>query len=951
MSNIREEMLLGLNTGHLFIDECILHYGVGHDKGGHSGRYPFGSGEDPKQHGSQDFCDRVDDLRKSGMKEADIAKAVGLQTTTELRLEYAITKNERKQATLGRILELKEQGLSNPEIAKEVGLPNESSVRSYLNQRTQQRMKMATTTAETIKETVDKSEYGMVDVGAGVERELGVSRTKMNEALYLLKREGYNVYGGGLPQATNPGRQTNLQVLCKPGIEHKEIFDPDKVSPFNSEYKIIQDDSGNDTLVPNHFVYPASLDSSRLAVRVGQEGVERDGTCEIRPGVTDLSLGDSRYSQVRILVDGKHYVKGMAVYGKEEDFPPGVDLIVNSSKNYPPDRLDKHLKPIKEGENPFGANIKQNGGQSYYFDENGEKHLSLINKRSDQGDWTEWDDTLPAQFLSKQDPSLAKKQTDLALQYKKTEFDEIMSIENPTIRKKQLNAFAGECDSKALHLDAAALPRQKWHAILPIPEMKDNEIYAPQYQNGEKVALVRYPHEGTYQIPILTVNNKVAEGKRKIGADAIDAVGINAKVAERLSGADFDGDTVMIIPTHDKYGNVKINNKEPLKGLEGFDNKLEYYQEPIGKDSDGNDVYPYKTMKKGSVGKEMGVISNLITDMTLKGATDDELARATRHAMVVIDAHKHHLDYRKSEKDNGIAQLKKKYQGHIGEDGRYHEGAGTIVSRAKSQQSVPERSGQPHVNIKGSKWYDPTRPEGAILYNESGRTKTKTYKDGTTVEELKKVRSTKMMETDDATTLVFDKSNQMEMVYANYANGMKSMANEARKEAMLTPNLKYDRDATKTYEKQVKSLDAKLAECEMNAPREREAQRLTNNYIKNLKDGDPTLTKKEIKKESQQALTKYRAQVGASRKTIVFTDDEWEAINKGAITDSKFTKILKYTDGQHLRERTMPKTMATVTDAQAARMKTLANNNYTYAEIAQQMGVSVSTVRRYIEGK
>ena len=843
-------------------------------------------------------------------------------------------------------MDLKEQGKSNPEIARELGLANESTVRSYLNQKTQSRMKAAQTTANLLKDDVDKQ--GMIDVGAGVEHQLGVSRTKFDEALYLLKRDGYEVYGGRMDQATNAGRKTTTQVLCKPGTEHKEIFELDRVHQYGGNQKIMQDEQGNDILIPNHFVYPASMDSKRLTFRYANEGgLERDGTFEIRPGVKDLDLGNSRYAQCRILVDGKYYIKGMGVYGNPDDFPPGVDIIFNTNKTADKP-IEKVLKPIKDGENPFGANIKEKGGQSYYIGEDGKPHLSLINKRADQGDWTEWGDTLPSQFLAKQDTKLVKKQTDLAVEYKKMEYDEIMSISNPTVRRQMLDTFASECDSKALHLDAAALPRQKWHVILPDPGMKETEIYAPQYQNGEKVALVRYPHEGIYQIPILTVNNKSKYCQKMIGPDSIDAVGINSKTAEILSGADFDGDTVMLIPTHDSYGNVKINNKAPLKGLEGYDPKMLYYTDPtIG--SDGKEVYPYKIMKKGSIGKEMGVASNLIMDMTLQGASDAELAAATRYSMCVIDAHKHKLDYKQCYKDNHIAQLKQKYQGHIGEDGRYHEGAGTIITRAKSQTSVYERAGQPHVNIKGSKWYDPNRPEGAILYQESGRTKTRTLRDGTVIEERKTVKSTKMMETDDAFALVADRHNETEVLYAEYANRMKAMANEARKESMVTGSLKYDREAAKQYKTQVESLDRKLQEAEMNAPREREAQRLTNTYIKNLKDGDPTLTKKDIKKESQRALTKYRAQVGASRKTISITEDEWEAIERGCITDNKFTRILKYSDSQQIREYTMPKTTKTVTTAMESRMKTLANNNYTMAEIAKQMGVSVSTVKKYLE--
>jgi len=60
---------------------------------------------------------------------------------------------------------------------------------------------------------------------------------------------------------------------------------------------------------------------------------------------------------------------------------------------------------------------------------------------------------------------------------------------------------------------------------------------------------------------------------------------------------------------------------------------------------------------------QMGMISNLIMDMTLKGASPDELARATRHSMTIIDAKKHDLNWKQSEKDNNIQELRLRYQG------------------------------------------------------------------------------------------------------------------------------------------------------------------------------------------------------------------------------------------------------------------------------------------------
>ena len=89
---------------------------------------------------------------------------------------------------------------------------------------------------------------------------------------------------------------------------------------------------------------------------------------------------------------------------------------------------------------------------------------------------------------------------------------------------------------------------------------------------------------------------------------------------------------------------------------------------------------------------EMGKISNLITDMTLRGATEDELAAAVRHSMVVIDAEKHHLDYKQSELDNDIKTLRRTYQ-----DGP-QGGASTLISRAKSPLSVDKRRGSPIID-------------------------------------------------------------------------------------------------------------------------------------------------------------------------------------------------------------------------------------------------------------
>ena len=914
-------------------EDILMHYGMPK----RSGRYPWGSGENPYQH-SGDFLSRIEQLKKEGWSETpeNIMKEFGL-TTTQYRTEKRLATHERRMLDVARAKSLREDGLGYTEIGREMGM-SESTIRSLLNQHSESRMNAAKKTADFLREQINTK--GMIDVGAEVERELGVSREKLNEALHILELEGYPVYKGGIPQATNPGKQINQMVICPPGTEHSEIYNYENVHSL-SEY--VSHDGGETF---DKFVYPKSMDSSRLKIRYAEEGgIDKDGVVEIRRGVDDLSLGESHYAQVRILVDGNKYIKGMAVYS--DDMPDGVDVIFNTNKSKSVDKMDV-LKNIKDDpENPFGSLIKP-GGQSYYIDENGERQLSLINKRSEQGDWDEWKDALPSQFLSKQSLSLAKKQLNLAASDKMAEFDEICSLTNPTIKKHLLSKFADECDSAAVHLQAAALPGQKYHVIIPVNSLSDTEVYAPNYENGTKLALIRYPHGGTFEIPILTVNNKNAAAKNLIGADAIDGIGINSKVAARLSGADFDGDTVMCIPTHDKYGKVKIASTPPLKGLEGFDPKMAYPERP-----------GMKYMK--NTGTQMGIISNLITDMTLKGASQDELARAVRHSMVVIDAEKHKLDYKQSEIDNGIASLKKKYQRYVDEDGNVHEGgASTLISRAKSEVSVDKRQGTPLVNLKGKRWYDSSKPEGALIYKTADDVEYTVNKvnkrtgEVTTVTRRKKQPSTRMAETDDPYTLISDANTPMERAYAEYASKMKALANKARKEMMTAGKINYSSTANQIYKKEVASLLSKLNLSRLNAPKEREAQRRANAEVLAKIRSNPNMKPGDVKKLRQQALTKYRLQVGSisrRKRNIDITDNEWNAIQSGAVSESILKKILDNTDVDKLRQRATPKNTSTLSSAKINRIKSLSNSNYTVGEIAKILGVSPSTVSKYLKGK
>lgn len=1005
MSSVLDEMRAVLDGKG---DE-LMHYGTKF----HSGRYPYGSGEDPYQHDG-DFLTRVERLRKDGWKEtAENVKSEFGMSLEDYRNEKYWAEYSRREQQVAKAKGLRDKGYGNSAIGKEMGV-SESTVRSWLNPSSEAKMLAAKQTADFLKAQV--AEKGMIDVGKnqelfinvgdGAEKNLGISRTKLDQALYALESEGYVVYRNRIPQPTNPGQYTTQMVLCPPGTPYSAAYDFDKIRTIEN-YKY---DENTDSY-KKKFTYPSSLDSKRLMVRYaddvgsdGVKGIEKDGVIELRRGVKDLDLQGDRYSQVRILVDGTHYLKGMAVYS--DDMPKGVDVIFNTNKKNDIPALGPKdhtvLKPIKDDpENPFGSTIKDvdKGGQYWYKDsKTGEEKLGLINKKSSEGDWSEWSDSLPSQFLSKQSKALAERQLNLAAADKYVEYDSICAINNPTIKKHFLNSLADDCDGAAVNLKAAALPGQKYHVIIPMNNQKDTEIYAPDYKDGTKLALVRYPHGGIFEIPVLTVNNKNATAKKMLGTDVSDVVGITSKVAEQLSGADFDGDTVMCIPTD--YGKIKIDRSPALKQLVGFDPKVEY-----GTIKKGDDYYnsrgdKVKIMTRTDM--EMGVISNLITDMTLSGgATDEEMARAVKHSMVVIDAAKHKLDYKRSEAENNIDELKRKYQRTVRSDGTIKEGgASTIISRAKGVTYVDKRRGQavidPDTGEKTyklaklddlyyvDKTYDKktgsvtltTTTGKKISYDSNDPDATEKYKpirkfnDDGTVSYTNKAgdisyrvnkreqTSTNMAEVKDAYELVSAARHPMEIIYADYANSMKALANQARKEMLSTGNLKYDSNAAKVYKKEVDSLMARLNEAEKNSVRERQALRLANAEVKAKKkaaeEAGSELKPSDVKKMSQQAVTKYRQEVGSvSRRdrNIEISDREWEAIQAGAISENKLKRILANADIDELRQRATPRESKALSSAQTARIKAMnASGNYTLAEIADQLGVSVSTVKKYLKG-
>lgn len=895
----------------------LEHYGTKR----HSGRYPWGSGDNPYQH-SGDFLSRVEELKKKGLSEKEILETINdslpdeyKMGLTEFRTARQKAGHDRKALEYDQIRALKDDGLGWKEIGDKLGM-SESSVRSKYNNAIGEKASQAEKIAATLKEEVDKK--GMIDISEGANQVLGVSESKLDEAAYILEAEyGYQRYGVGIRQPTNVRQQTNITVLAKPEFDQKYAYQhQDQIDSLGDYHS----DDGGETFTK--LQRPSSLDSSRVAIRYGDEGgLDKDGVMEIRRGVPDLDLGKSHYAQVRILVDGDHYLKGMAVYS--DDLPDGVDVMFNTNKPSGTPKM-KVLKEAKaDPDNPFGAAIKANG-QSMYIGEDGKEHLSPINKLKEEGDWDTMSRNVSSQFLSKQPKKLIEKQLNLTVADYKAQYDEIMRYDNPTVKKKLLNDFADTVEGTSMTLKASAFPGQSTKVILPINKIKETEAYCPTYENGTRLALIRYPHAGTFEIPIVTVNNKNVSGKRNLGAIQ-DAIGINAKVAERLSGADFDGDTVMAIPVTDK---VNIKSTRALKALEGFDPKTAYAV-PEG---NPNNV---RLMKKEEKQREMGVISNLITDMTLRGADEYELARAVKHSMVVIDAEKHKLDYKRSERENGIPELKQKWQIRVDEEGATHYGgASTLLSRRKQTVRVPERRGSVRVD----------KETGEYIYKESGRT----FTDPKTGKERKAEDTVSLIsETKDARTL--SSGTIQENLYADFSNKLKAMANQARKEAVNMKGIQRNPEAAKTYAPEVASLKEKYNNMVANKPKERKAMLIANANIKakiQEQGLDPTIDKKEIKKISSVEMQRARDSVGASgrKSKVTFTDREWEAVQAGAISDNMLTKFLNSSDSDEIVKRAMPKNVAVMTSAKMSKANAMLRSGYSYAEIAKACGVPESTV-------
>lgn len=877
----------------------LWHYGVKR----RSGRYPWGSGEDPYQHESAIFLGKVDEYREKGLTNTEIAREMGM-SRKQLENEITLANKQIKQSRVNQAKTMKEDGHTNQEIAERLGI-SEASVRNYLNPSYSVREQQMDNLVQTLKDQVKDKTY--LDVGKGteyqlsMEQKMGVSKQKLDAALQQLEHEGYFVHTVYIRDLYDQNKYTTVKVLTKEK-DSKVVYDNSEQIRAATTWT----DDGGTTW--QGIKEPLSIDWDRVAIRYGDKGgSEKDGTIELRRGVEDLDMGSAHYAQARIKVGDSHYLKGMAFYS--DDIPKGKDIIFNTNKKSGTPKEDV-LKALKDNpDNPFGANI------SRQITKNG-KVTSAVNIVNQEGDWASWGHTLSSQFLSKQPLSLIKDRLNVTYDTIKEDYDSIMSCKSPVVKRYLLEKFQDGCDKKTRHLKAQGISGEMAEVILPVTSMKPTEIYAPNYKNGTKVVLVRYPHGGIFELPELTVNNKQPEAKKMI-ANAIDAVGIHPSVAQKLSGADFDGDTVYVLPNNNK--NLKIKTAPSLEGLKNFDPNIYHVSGDV------------KTISPRNKQMQMGIISNLITDMTIHNASEDEIARAVRHSMVVIDSEKHNLDWKQSSIDNGISALHLKYQG------KTSGGASTLISKSK-QSYYTDKDG------------NELKTKQVTETSKNGRTYKRTaYFNQTTGEEVRNpIKKYRMDTVDDARKL--SSGSAVEGQYANYINKVKALKSTASKSAVDIKITGKDKAAAQKYSTEVKSLETKLTRALANSPNERQVQiQAVNQYYKKL---TPGMQKEDYKKLATQVTAGARAKVGSKsdNHVIHLTAKEYEAIEANALSPTKVKSILNFVDMDELRSYATPSNPSSVSSAKVARAKAMLNSGRTWQEISDALGIPISTIRSVTVG-
>lgn len=1064
----------------------IAHEGKAHDEnppGRGSGRYPFGSGNRPHQH-DWDLISRIDKLRAAnpGIKDEEIAKQLGYYQTnkygqiiydedgnpkagapgrlkTAMRYAGANIKRDKYEEICWYDTHIDPdtgKGYTDTKIAKLMGEPGESSIRSLRNTIEQGKLTKFVDIADKLRTEADKK--GIIDVTSDIADHLGCSTGTLNTAIESLQNEGYEMKKLNFKNMSNPSFETTVVALCKPGEDTSRLFkQPERIKSITEvensmEEKRDHDNDINSSLIKRGIADTPQISLDRIKVIYDEDGgTERDGLILIKAhrdengnlqaDSPDLSLGNARYAQIRIAVEGNRYIKGMAAYSEDIS----NDIVINSNKSRE-QGIDKALKKLelnKDGtvaKNMFGSSVvnaqtvmRDRFGQPI-LDKDGNQVASAINfvganinDAHIEGRWGQWSKNLPSQFLTDLPLSVVKKQLALQAKIYEENLKEIESLNNPTVKRAMLIDYGNQLDAAACNLKAAPIGGQKTRVLMPVPSLKDNECYCPGLENGTTVALARFPHQGKWEIPILKVNNNNAEAKALIG-DGADAICINHHNHGVLSGADSDGDTCIVIPMTRKnkttgefdkvtdvvnmpsligkvktddnggYKLVKISDFDPTGeygiGNPRFSNMYKTKKDPkTGKEEKIPTYHYFKTEQ--AKGKEMGIASNLIQDMRIKDASPDELVRADMYSMVVIDAKKHQLNWKQAYKDFGIDELKKKYQSHIDtETGRVKEqGASTLITLAGSPSQQKARaiwkaSADSIDPVTGAKIYkDPVKtkeskaspefvkipgsnrylkddngekiqatwtgevkqkPDGSYYYDAGSGKPKWSYKDVDRTENIKRMELV-----DDAFKLVADPSKltETERAYAVYANHCKSLANQARKEYLVTKPIEYNKEAAAKYATEVAELKEAYLKASKNKARERQAQLLaTSEYNAILNDHGSELDGEDRRKLRGQCVSDARDACGANKDRIRFTEKQWEAVNAGAIGPSMLDRLLDNADKDNYVKLALPKT-SRISDSQKSQILNLYRAGWGYEAISEKLGISTGSVSNIISEK
>jgi hypothetical protein len=241
---------------------------------------------------------------------------------------------------------------------------------------------------------------------------------------------------------------------------------------------------------------------------------------------------------------------------------------------------------------------------------------------------------------------------------------------------------------------------------------------------------------------------------------------------------------------------------------------------------------------------------------------------------------------------------------------------------------VPHRKARPPDPVTGKKVFEPT---GKTYINKEGKVVEKT------------TISTKLAETDDAFTL--SSGTHIERVYAEHSNKLKALANEARKESIATNNTPYSPSAKAAYSNQVASLQSKLDLALKNAPLERQAQVIAGAQVSQMRQAHPNMDPADLKKIKYQTLEEARRRTDAKRHQIVPTEEEWNAIQAGAISNNKLEAILTHSDIEAIKKLATPKTELLMSPSKTAHANEMLALGYTQAEVAQHLGVSLTTLK------